>query len=183
MSFDLNILCCYQDRAIKSLPFSSAFSFRLENKKRCAHHKGYDVDWQFMNSCPGYWYSLEPVDYSSDSVACYDMCDIIYDGEKLRIKKSRFDNDGQFYANTFEYIDFLPVFNIKPEFRRDFEEIILYFIEQSPVNMIIFLARFQGDEKDVIQGVFPKEEFFQLLDNRTVKFNHCYIVGNESGIP
>jgi hypothetical protein len=103
------------------------------------------------------------------------MCDIFYDDEKVKI-----DRTLTHYTNIYQYIDFLPAFGIKEEFRKDLEDVILYFLEQSPLHMIIFLPRYQGDEEDVIHGVFAKDEFFHMLDNRLVKFNHCYIIGGSN---
>ena len=184
MPFDLNILCCNQDKPVTEFPFRSAFTFDLCNKNKYdpANHYGHNT-WNFINYCPGFWYYLLESNPTDESCACYDMCDIFYDDEKLKRKEKRYYEDATHYPSFFEYTDSLPWFGIKTEFRKDFEEIILYFIELSPVKMIIFLPRFQGEERDVIQGVFPKEEFFQMLDSRQVKFNHCYIIGNKSGIP
>ena len=183
MTFDINILCCYQDKPVDSLPFPSVFQFNIRNKNKYSHGKCY-YSWQFMNSCPGFWYDFLPKDFKfGEEWGCSRVGDILYDEEKMKIRLPKFYAGEDDYADIFEYIEFLPEFGIKQKYRKGLKKVIRYFIDQSPVNMIIFLLRFQGDDKDIIQGVFPKEEFFKMLDNKQVKFNHCYVIGNESGIP
>jgi hypothetical protein len=41
----------------------------------------------------------------------------------------------------------------------------------------MFLARYQGGEKEIIQGVFDYKEFITLLNLNKILFNVCYIVG------
>ena len=130
-----------------------------------------------MNHCSGFWYYLCPVDELFGPMACcYNFCDIYYDDNKLKIEEEQYFDDEQHYDSLWQYIDFLPAFGIKKEYRDPFERVVDFFLEQSPINMIIFLPRFQGEEKDVIQGVFPRKTFFEMLDLKQVKFNMCYII-------
>jgi hypothetical protein len=177
MPFDLNILCLNETKKIKSFPFSSIFTFEVKHRGKDSYPKYYGHYWHFMSHCQGFWYYLKPIDsLFGPNSCCYDLCNIFYDKKKLKIENEQYYDGEQHYKNLWQYIDFLPVFGIKPEFRKDFEIIIDFFLDQSPIKTIIFLPRFQGEEKDVIQGIFSYKEFFEMLDSKQIKFNMCYII-------
>lgn len=176
MPFDLSILCLKESKTTESFPFFSIFSFEIRPQQN-SRTRNIDPYWTFLKNCRGRRYYLIPSDESLEPfLGCYNLCDIFYDNEKLKIEDSQYYDNKQHYTDLFQYIDFLPALGIKPQFRADFEKVVDYFLKRSPIKMIIFLPRFQGEEKDVIQGVFPRDEFFQMLDKRLVKFNMCYII-------
>ena len=193
MSFDLNILCIMEKEKNISIPFLSKFYYKIENKKRNSYPKYYGVNntWAFMSSCYGYWYYLLPTEEQYPEFpglsGCYIVCNAHYSQQSRddfeiyrQLPKGedypKFDNlydEWEYHKNTE-----LAALEIKPEYREDFEKIIDYFLERSPVNMIIFLPRYQGRERGNIQGVLKRELFFEMLDTGKIKFNTCYIISN-----
>lgn len=196
MAFDLNILCVMEKGRVigKHFPFSSQFYFKTTPKKRYPSvqwTKQLGSYWAFMSSCIGYWYYLLPCEPDDETMpgfaGCYIVCNAHYSQQSqddFKIYKNlpegedypKFDNlydDWEYHKN----VD-LATLEIKPEYRKDFEEVIDYFLERSPVKMIIFLPRYQGSERDNVEGVLPRDLFFEMLDKGKIKFNTCYIISN-----
>ncbi len=179
MSFDLNILCFNQRKSSTDILFQSSFLFDLHHEKADAVHKYYGNTWPFMNHCPGFWYYLFPADEALEPFlsGCYNMCEF-YSVERepeLELGDSITNR-----AEWREYVESLGILEIKREFRADFEKVIDFFLDESPSKTILFLARCQGLEEDVIQGSYPRDIFFEMLDDYHVRFNTCYIICKES---
>lgn len=166
MSYDLNILCINQDKAVK-LPFTSSVELRSEND--FPELGRYNSIWPFMCGLKGIWYSIGK------------------------------DDDGWFNAMSFVDADFDKVIemrdmpclilddevmsNLKPlivydTYKSEFDSIIEFLIQQSPNNHIMFLARFQGGEKEIIHGVLKRNEFTKLLNQSKILFNVCYVISD-----
>ena len=168
MPFDLNILCWQQRR--KTPMFSSPLlTCEVMNRSSHSYQKCYCDHWYFINHCDGFWYYLLPKDESEQIYGCYCACTI---EEKTSSNRIRIDEQ---YSQD-SYFSNLPVFGLKSEYLRSFENAIDFFIKQSPINTIIFLPRFQGDERDIVRGVFSRNEFFRMIRDKSVKFNTCYII-------
>ena len=176
MPFDFNILCLQQKKRT-ALPFASSFSVVTNHKDKNDYPKEYHTKWSFMNACNGYWYYLIPAnDKIGDSFCgvydmCYDVCDIEIS------KKNEFLSKGLMeYAAS----ELHQVVALHEEYVADFLQIIEYYINESPVKMILFLARCgnqaEGEELDLVTGVLTKKAFFKMLLRRELVFNMCYIV-------
>ena len=178
MPFDFNILCLMQKKRTK-LSFSSSFSVVTNHKNKSDFPKEYHTKWVFMNSCYGYWYYLIPANDKIGDRGCgvYDMCaDIRTDVSK----KNEFLPRGLMeYASK----ELHQVVSIKQEYLKDFCKVIDYYLKESPVNMIIFLARCgnqaHGEELDLITGVIPQKTFIKMLLRKELVFNMCYIIRKE----
>jgi hypothetical protein len=195
MAFDLNIICILEKEKYldKHFSFSTKFYSKIISKKRMPKIRPnpWKGEWAFMCTCVGYWYHLLPVEDESEPFpglsGCYIVCNAHYSQQSrddFEIYRQlpegedypKFDNlydEWEYYTNIS-----LAALEIKQEYREDFEKIIDYFLERSPVNMIIFLPRYQGSERDNIQGVLKRELFFEMLDTGKIKFNTCYIISN-----
>ena len=208
MSFDLKILClmeqerCRGKRFMKGkrcigqyFSFSSKLYFYLVPKRRIPLIGDGSIytygRWAFLSTCMGYCYGLLPKEDEDEQFpglsGCYDVCKShctqqclddfkiwkdLPDGEDY----PKFDNlyDKWMYHKNVS----LETLEIKQEYREDFGKIIDYFLERSPVKMIIFLPRYQGDERDNVEGVLKRDLFFEMLDTGKIKFNTCYIISN-----
>lgn len=49
-------------------------------------------------------------------------------------------------------------------------------IQQSPIKMIMFLAKYQGGNDEIINGIITFDDFILLLNNNNIMFNICYII-------
>ncbi len=177
MPFDLNILCCNQTISSPDISFQSVFTFDLFTDIPNGTNKPYGYHWSFMSQSPGFWYYLLPVERTEDTCSCYEMCEIYYPDREPELELGDEMLTG---AEWREYKESLPFLEIKREFRADFEKVIDFFLDESPSKTILFLARYQGQEEDIVDGVYPVPIFFEMLDDYRVKFNTCYIIRKES---
>ena len=185
MSFDLHVLCIMQEKKTKQPPFSSIFTWKVRHRgknsfPKCYYHypslekkekREYSY-WSFMNSCCGFWYDLLPKEPQWDS--CYGWLEFSDYHSEYRpfIMPTNYCLPDDFP----EYISKLETFWIKKKYMRDFEKIIDYFLSESPVGMIIFLARGQGDKRDIVNGVISRNQFFSMMKNKKFRLNMCYII-------
>ena len=177
MSNDLYILCIMQEKKTKQLPFLSTFTWEVKHRGKNSYPKdyyrkcdGYVGTWAFMNSCCGFLYYLLPADESLiNYCGCGALCDVHY-VEPAPTNRCLPDELAEYVSKRNTAVI------IKPEYMRDFEKIIDYFLSESPVDMIIFLSRWQGEERDIVHGVIPRDEFFSMMTNKQIRLNMCYII-------
>jgi hypothetical protein len=163
-----------QKKKTERFPFSSIFDFVTEHKNRNSYPKYYGGNaWSFMNSCNGFWYYLLPKDEALlPYLACGELCEIYCEDKPTIVPTNHCLPD-----ELAEYVSKLDkAIGIKKEYRQDFERIIDYFLSESPVNMILFLPRVQGDERDIVNGVITRSQFFSAMDNEQIRLNMCYII-------
>lgn len=166
MSYDLNILCINQDSPSK-IPFAS--SIELRNEIDFPHSGRYNSIWPFMCNLKGVWYSIGKDDdgwFNTMSIVDADFDEVI---EKSYMPYWVLDDD------VTSNLKPLIVYN---EYNKDFKSIIEFLIQQSPNRIIMFLARYQGGEKEIVQGVLKYEEFTKLLNQSKILFNVCYIISD-----
>lgn len=166
MSYDLNILCTNQDKVSK-LPFTSSIELRNEND--FPELGRYNSIWPFMCSLKGIWYSIGKDDdgwFNAMSLVDADFDKVV---DRSDIPYWIFDD---------EVISNLRPLNVYDEYKNEFNNIIEFLIQQSPHNHIMFLARFQGGEKEIVHGVLKCEEFTELLSQSKILFNVCYIISD-----
>ena len=175
MSYDLNILCIMQEKKTKQLPFPSIFTWATRQRGKNSYPKYYGSRdfWSFMNSCCGFWYYLFPNDEALfPYMACGELCEIYCED-----KPSIMPTNHCLPDELAEYVSKLDwAIGLKKEYRQDFENVIDYFLTESPVNMIMFLPRVQGEERDVVNGVITRDQFFSMMDNKQIRLNMCYII-------
>jgi hypothetical protein len=165
-----------QEKKTKELPFSSIFDFKVENRGKNSYPKYYGNGWSFMNSCSGFWYYLFPKDKSLRNyyVSCGDVCEIYCEDERS-IKPTNHCLPDE----LAEYVSKLDVaIGLKKEHRQDFERVVDYFLSKSPVNMIMFLPRWQGEERDIVHGVISRDQFFSMMLKEQIRLNMCYIISS-----
>lgn len=68
---------------------------------------------------------------------------------------------------------------IHKEYLEEFEEILEFLIKQSPTKTLMFLARYQGGDYEIIQGTLSLSNFIQHLKSKKILFNVCYIITND----
>ena len=166
MSYDLNILCINQNDA-SSLPFASSIELRSEFDS--LYYGRYSSIWPFTSSLKGVWYSL-----GKEEDGWFNTMSIIdadFDKEAGR-------NLAPFWILDVDVLSNLSPMIVRDEHRRDLEKIIHFLIQQSSIKTIMFLARYQGGETEIIEGVLKYEEFIGLLRQSKILFNICYIISD-----
>ncbi len=173
MPFDFNILCMNQKKK-SELPFSSQFLVRTHHRNNDDYPKHYQNKWHFMNSCCGFWYDLLPMEikYGKDSyTGVYYMCHDIYRESSLKKNEYLPKKLVEYTEHELHW-----VVSIKDELVEDFCKVIDFYLQESPVNMIIFLARYEDVELDLVTGVIEKSAFYEMLRHKELMFNMSYII-------
>lgn len=164
MSYDLNVLCINQDKAVK-LPFASPIELRNEND--FPELGRYASIWPFMCGSRGIWYSM-----GKDDDGWFNAISLV---------DADFDNTvGRRHAPYWifdeEVLDNLKPLIVFDEYRNEFDRIVEFLIHESPNKHVMFLARFQGGEQEIIHGVMKRKDFTKLLGQSKIFFNVCYII-------
>ncbi len=166
MSYDLNILCVNQDNP-SNIPFASAIELR--NEIDFPYDGRYYSIWPFMCNSKGVWYSI-----GKDDDGWFNTMSIVDSDFKGEVEESLMpywvlDNDIRSNLTPLILFD---------EYRRDFERILEFLIQQSPNRTIMFMARYQGGETEIVYGVLERQEFMKLLSQSKILFNICYIISS-----
>ncbi len=61
-------------------------------------------------------------------------------------------------------------------FKDSFKAILSYLLDQSPQNKIYVLARYQSSEFEITMGTYKLETFLELMENKRIYANVCYIL-------
>lgn len=176
MPFDFNLLCVMQKRR-KTIPFDSSFAVIPSPTSKRAFPKLYHSKWFFMSSCYGYWYSMLPSkkEFGDRFCGVYDMCHDLQKPETLKANDFLPKGLREYAAHELHQI-----VAIRQEYFNDFCDIIDFYLDESPVNMLLFLARCgnqaEGEELDLVTGVITRKAFAKMLLRHEVVFNMCYIL-------
>ncbi len=154
MSYDLNVVVLQQREAAK---FDSMIDIETEVK--------YKDMWEYMGQSSGVWYVLGKRE--GDIFTSLPIIDSDFDKECN--EKFSWIEDEEILANLTPLI-------VNDMYQYEFDKIIREMVAMSPVKTILFMARYQGGETEIIQGVIPINSFLQLIKKKEVLFNICYIV-------
>lgn len=166
MSYDLEVLVVNQ---VKPAPLQFLKSIMVLNEiddKVVGRLKA----WEFMSQTKGVWYSLVKADEGVQNAFLLCSSDFEIEVEKLAIP---------FWVEDEDIIYNLTPLIIHQEFIDEFQAILEFLIKHSPTNTLMFLARYQGSDYEIIQGTIPLNQFFHHLKNNNILFNVCYIITNE----
>lgn len=170
MSYDLNILCVNQGRATTELPDTIRIYAKPRNQVATDYPKYYGEYCPTMNAVGGIWYYLMS---GADQFSSFELCDIgTVDDNYLRKLYP-------FWFREGDDID-IGVLQLRKEYKQDVLETVRFFLEQSPIQTVIFHSRYQTFEveKEFIYGTISLARFVELLDNSQILFNTCYVVND-----
>lgn len=66
------------------------------------------------------------------------------------------------------------IFNNK--YKESLKEIMNKMLNLSSIKTILFKVRYQGGDKEFVEGVIPFEKFKIMMDEEKLMFNTCYII-------
>ncbi|AZS14409.1 hypothetical protein [Paenibacillus lutimineralis] len=164
MSFDLEVLVVNQAVPLH-LPFQSRIELLNEQDDRGVQR--FKDKWKVMSHAKGVWYSLVKDDEGIQNA--YLLCDSDFESSIDEVPVP-------FWVNNEDVLYNLTPLIIRPEFRDDFEKVLRYLLENSPIGTLMFLARYQGGDYELIQGTLTIEEFVEQLDKKNILFNVCYVL-------
>lgn len=161
MSFDLNIISIKQKEAID-------IDSTIVIKKESDQNLRYKDIWPTLKQIEGCWYSLG---HNSDGLFnAMSLIDTNFD-KTAEIKPSWIKNS--------EVIENLTPLYVMEDQKDELERVIERLIDSSPVKKMIFLARYQGGDLELIEGTLSLELFIKLLGEEKLSFNVCYIIAKE----
>lgn len=162
MSYDLKIMILGQD---EPTDFQSTIDIIDESQEPLR----YQLIWKFMSSMKGVMYSLGKTDgFLFNAMLLID---------------SSFDSPKEYpyWLKDEGVISNLTPICLQEEYEVELKRIINEMIQHSPINMIMFMARYQGGEKEVLCGTMRLGEFISLISEDKILFNVCYIIeGDEA---
>lgn len=158
MPYDINILVVNQEKPSK-IPFKSSIAYDLQVPK-------YD-SWQYIYESRGIWYYLGKEENNLFNAASFCSSNFDIDEHQLPIP---------YWIKSEDVIYHLTPLVIKNEYKKEMRTILQFFINESPVKTLLFLARYQGGNQEIVQGVISFNDFFDLLESGKVLFNICYII-------
>ena len=167
MSYEINIIAINQKEPIK-LNFASKII--LQNEKDDFMVNRYAEIWPYFSNTIGILYSLV-VKMNDEYYSSFPICD------------SDFEIDVQEYflpvCLVKENKENLTPFIVKEAFEQEFVEILQYLLENSPQKRFLFQTRYQGGNQEIIVGVIKMKKFLEMLNNKEIFFNVCYIVESD----
>jgi hypothetical protein len=162
MSFELEILVVNQKDKV-SLPFQSPITLKSEVEDGFGRLKN---TWIFMSNTSGIWYSLGVEDDGWHTALP------IIDTDFEEVAKSELPN----WIEDENVLSNLTELSMVINYKGEVFKVIEHLINMSPIKTIMILARYQGGDTEIVQGVIPYNKFKSMLDGGKVLFNVCYIV-------
>ncbi len=160
MSFDLNILVLNQKRPV-TLNYASPI--KLRNEIDHEQFGRYCGKWPFVTSQNGIWYNMVAKD--GDILNAYRIC---------RTEKR---NEGYVpYWVDDDTNNCLTPLIINDDYKEGFVRIMKTLVDGSPDKTVLFLAKYQSTDAEIVSGVLGLEQMFSMLESRCILFNICYIV-------
>lgn len=166
MSFEINIVSIEQKNTTH---FGQDLSILVQNE---IEHKDEGVAryykiWPQMCKTEGIWYTLGRIHRGFFSAIPICESDFHISPKVLPIPNWITDPD---------VIESLTPISIKEEYINDFKTIVECLINESPQKKILFLARYQCPDEEVMIEPITLDEFYSRLENKNILFNACYTI-------
>jgi hypothetical protein len=157
MSYDINILVIGQETP-SILPFGDIkYTFKAPK---------YET-WQYIYLLKGVWYSLG---MEEDNIFnAMPFCDSNFDVEEQNLPIP-------YWVKDEDVIYHLTPLIIKKPYIKEFKNILNSLLNESPEKKLLFLARYQGGNQEIIEGMVSLSQFNGLLECEKILFNVCYII-------
>ena len=163
-------LWCFVLGAKKDMALPNTKYFTLESRYSpySLNNIGFEA-YSLMEMERGVWVDLINAEYLNGFAGALRLCDADWEYPKELIQYPYWVN-----METADY-DLRPLV-VFDEYLDEFKRIIQFLADQSPIGKIMFLARFQGCNEDVVCGTIQVSNFFTLLSQKKILFNVCYIL-------
>ena len=166
MSFEINIISIAQKNVSN---FRQDLSIIVQNE---IEHNDEGVArfykiWPQMCKTEGIWYTLGRIHRGFFSAIPICESDFHISPKLLPIPSWITDPD---------VIESLTPISIKKDYIKDFKEIVECLINDSPQKKILFLARYQCPDDEVMCEPIMLEDFYLYLKEKNILFNVCYTI-------
>jgi len=165
MSFEMHIISVAQRKVSQ---FRHDLSITVENEidHKEEYVSRYFEIWPTMCRTEGIWYELTVYDGIDSAVPICGFYPDISPG-LLPIPK---------WVTDLPTIESLTPIYIKDPFNEEFKEILECLINESPQKKVLFHARYQCPDTEIMMEVMTLEEFYSNLENKKILFNACYTI-------
>lgn len=167
MSYEINLIAINQD-----------FPVYLKHTNRVLLHNEidnndvnrYDEIWPLFSNTKGILYSLVE-ELNEDFYSAFKLCDSDFESEVPEnilpnwVSANARENITPFIISNDVYVEVI--------------DIIQYVLECAPLKKILFHTRYQGGEEEIIVGVIKMSKFKDMLIQKQILFNMCYILESD----
>ena len=167
MSFEINLIAVDQQRPIH---LNSGNRVLLHNEIEHDEVNRYAEIWPFFSNTKGILYSLVE-EVNEEYYSSFTLCDSDF-------QVSRSEKAVPIWISK-EAKENLTPFIIKDDLYEEIMNVIKYVLECSPHKRILFQTRYQGGDSEIILGIIKFNKFKELLEQKQVLFNVCYIIESD----
>jgi len=169
VSYDINVLVL----GIKENIVMPGTKLSIIESEYASNSGGrYGEMYPFMTMQEGTWVQL--LNPAHTYSGAFGLCDGDFEYPKERIKYPYWVTETDVRKH-----DLVPLI-IFDQYMDEFNSIIHYLINKSPIGKIMFLSKLQAYNPEIVCGTITTDNFFKLLANREILFNICYIL--EKGV-
>ena len=161
MSFDLKILILGQK---EPKDFHSSIEVIDENQEQLR----YQYIWRFMSSMEGIMYSLGKTDESMFNAM--PLIDTSFESPK----------DYPYWITDEDILSNLTPMSLHKKYEDELKQLLKQMIQYSPINMIMFMTRYQGGDTEIICGTVSMNKFLNYIKKDKILFNVCYIIKGDN---
>ena len=171
MSYDL---CCLVMGVEEDIRLPNLKQIKVENEYSPDSNSGrYYDEYPFMTMQRGTWFNL--LNPEKSYLGAYGLCDADFE---LAEAQPDFIKVPYWVQDEDSLYGLVPLI-VFDEYVDEFKRITEYLLDRSPIGKLMFLARFQSRNDDIVCGVIPITDFFNFLANREILYNVCYIISKE----
>lgn len=163
MSFDINIMVLGRNENI-NVPFTKKVT--VVNEYMNGFGRYYNM-YEFMTMQNGTWCSI--IKDLDAQKGAFGICDGYFEMREDMIKYPYWVN------NEDTLYDLVPI-KIFDEYFEEVKNILYYLADKSPLRKIMFLARMQGTDEEIVCGTINLDKFIDMIIKKQVLFNVCYIL-------
>ena len=163
MSYEINVIVIKQKEPVHIANLSKIL---LQNETENIGVKRYAEIWPFFSNTPGILYSLV-TEINEDCFSALKICDSDFE---------IIPKDDSFQWISEDIKENLTPFIVNDKFYDEFVNIVCYLLESAPHKRILFQTRYQGGDEEVVLGVVKIKHFLDMLSNKQILFNVCYII-------
>lgn len=164
MSYEINIIAINQKKPIHIEHKTKAL---LHNEIEDSEVNRYAEIWPFFSNTNGILYSIVE-EINEGFYSAFNLCDSDFN---TIVPKSLFSDwiSDEAKGNLTPFI-------IRQDLYNEIVDIIQHILDSTPQKKILFQTRYQGGDEEVILGVIKMSKFKDMLMQKQILFNACYIL-------
>lgn len=167
MSYEINLIAIEQKSPIHLKPVNRVL---LHNEIENDEVNRYAEIWPFFSNTKGILYSLVE-EINEGYYSSFTLCDSDF---QTLVPEEMLPN----WISKDARENLTPLI-LKDNLFGEVVNIIEYVLERAPQKRILFQTRYQGGEDEIILGTIKLSKFKDLLEQKQILFNVCYILESD----